>query len=166
MTAYMKNYSTDEEKESYQRQLKKFENIGWLREIPEPYQVITGEATPESLQRKRIEQEEMMKDRGDARMFGLFAEASEDLYTGIVDRYVRKTPGVWEEFAQRLPTGEMYLVDPDPYALTPRVPTSDNICLDIQSNLKFSPRLCLWAIESILFLVLLQNLRALVGGLC
>jgi len=29
-----------------------------------------------------------MKDRGELRMFNLFAEAIEDLYTGIVDKYV------------------------------------------------------------------------------
>ena len=33
MTAYVKNHSSDEEKE---RQLKNFENMGWMKEIPEP----------------------------------------------------------------------------------------------------------------------------------
>ena len=42
-------------------------------------------------------------------MFGLFAEAVEDLYTGIVERYVRKTPALWEEFVMRLENGEMYI---------------------------------------------------------
>ena len=58
-------------------------------------------------------------------MFGLFAEAVEDLYTGIVERYVRKTPALWEEFVMRLENGEMYLVDPDPTAGTPTVPNSE-----------------------------------------
>ena len=80
-------------------------------------------------------------------MFGLFAEAIEDLYTGIVEDYVRRTPALWDEFAMRLPSGEFYLVDPDPYAGVPTEATSENICLDIYNNLKFSPRLCLWAVE-------------------
>ena len=42
---------------------------------------------------------------------------------------------------------EYYLVDPDPFTPTPTVPTSENICLDIHNNVKFSPKLCLWAIE-------------------
>jgi len=47
---------------------------------------------------------------------------------------VRTTPALWEEFAQRLSTGEMYLVDPNPYA--PTVPTAWNIRLDIHNNLE------------------------------
>ena len=90
--------------------------------------------------------EEDLKDEGELRMFGLFAEAIEDLYTGIVDKYVRKAPALWEEFAQRSSTGEMYLVDPDPYAPVPTVPTAENICLDIHNNLRFSPHLCFWAV--------------------
>ena len=77
----------------------------------------------------------------------LFAEAIEDLYTGIVSDYVRKTPALWEEFAQRLPSGEMYLVDPDPRAPTPAIPTETNLCIDIHNNLQFSARLCYWALE-------------------
>ena len=49
---------------------------------------------------------------------------------------MRKTPALWEEFAQRLSTGEMYLVDPNPYAPTPTVPTAWNIRLDIHNNLE------------------------------
>ena len=41
----------------------------------------------------------------------------------------------------------MYLVDPDPRAPQPTVPTEKNTCLDIHNNLQLSPRLCLWAIE-------------------
>jgi len=47
----------------------------------------------------------------------------------------------------RYENGEMYLVDPDPTAGTPTVPNSENLCLDIHNNLRFSPRLCLWAVE-------------------
>ena len=47
-------------------------------------------------------------------MFDLFAEAVEDLYTGIVGKYVRKTPALWEEFVMKLENGDWYLVDPDP----------------------------------------------------
>ena len=47
----------------------------------------------------------------------------------------------------KLPTGEYYLVDPDPSMPVPTEPTAENLCLDIHNNVKFSPRLCLWAIE-------------------
>ena len=85
MTAYVKNYSTDEEKETYQMKLQYYENVGWRREVPEPYKAREGNENPASLERERIEQEEDWKDEGELRMFGLFAEAIEDLYTGIVD---------------------------------------------------------------------------------
>ena len=80
-------------------------------------------------------------------MFDLFCEGIEDLYTGLIDKFVRKTPALWEEFVMKLPTGEYYLVDPDPHMPTPTVPTVENLCLDIHNNVKFSPRLCLWAID-------------------
>ena len=64
-------------------------------------------------------------------MLGLFAEAVEDLFTGIVERYVRKTPALWEDFVMKLENGDWYLVDPDPTAGTPTVPTEHNLCLDI-----------------------------------
>ena len=108
---------------------------------------MAGDENPASLGSERIEAEEDLKDEGELPTFGLFASAIEDLYTGIVDKYVRNTPAVWEEFAQRLSTGEMYLVDPDPYAPIPTVPTAENICLDIHNNLRFSPRFCFWAVE-------------------
>ena len=47
----------------------------------------------------------------------------------------------------RTSTGDFYLVDPDPFAPTPTVPTSGNICLDIHNNVQLSPKLCLWAIN-------------------
>ena len=62
----------------------------------------------------------------------------EDLYTGMIENFVRATPALWDEFAMRLESGEYYLVDPDPFAPTPTVPTSENICLDIHNNVKFS----------------------------
>ena len=55
--------------------------------------------TLQNLWREVVEKEEMMKDKGELRMFNLFAEAVEDLYTGMVDKFVRKTPALWEEFA-------------------------------------------------------------------
>ena len=88
-----------------------------------------------------------MKDKGEVRMFQLFAEGVEDLYTGLIDKFVRRTPALWDEFVMRLPSGEYYLVDPDPNMPTPTVPTAENLCLDIHNNVKFSPRLCLWAID-------------------
>ena len=53
MTAYVKNYHTDEEKEIYQQKLQYFEHIGWSE----------GDNNPASLERERIEKEE--DDRGD-----------------------------------------------------------------------------------------------------
>ena len=127
--------------------MKYYENVGWKREVPEPYKAHAGDVDPASVGRERIELEEDLQDQGELRMFDLFAEAVEDLYTGTVDKYVRNKPALWEEFAQRLSTGHMYLVDPDRNAPIPTVPTEKNICLDIHNNLKFSPRFCLWAVE-------------------
>ena len=147
LTAYVKNYSTDEEKETYQQKLQYYENVGWRRDVPEPYTARDGDNNPASLERERVELEEDRRDEQELRMFDLFAEAVEDLYTGIVDRYVRKTPAVGEKFVMRYENGAMYLVDPDPTGGTPTVPTSENLCLDIHNNLSFSPRSGLWAVE-------------------
>ena len=80
-------------------------------------------------------------------MFDLFAEAVEDLYTNIIDAYVRKTPALWEEFVMKKEDGNWYLVDPDPSVGVPTEANEKNLCLDIHNNLRFSPRLCLWAVE-------------------
>lgn len=117
MTAYVKNYATDEEQETYQQKSKYYENVGWKREVPEPYKARAFDEDTASLEREHIELEEGLKDQGELRMFDLFAEGFEDLYTGTVDKYAPKTPALWDEFAQRLSTGEMYLVDPDRNAL-------------------------------------------------
>ena len=145
MTGYVKNYSPVEEQEAFQKELRRNMLYGWLRDIPEP----CGEMdeSPEAHDWFLIEQEEFVKDQGEVRMFDLFCEAVEDLYTGMIDEFVRKTPALWEEFVMRLPSGEMYLVDPDPSMPVPTVPTAENLCLDIHNNVQFSPRLCLWAIE-------------------
>ena len=79
MTAYVKNYSTVEEKEIYQQKLQYFEHIGWRRDVPEPYKAREGDNNPASLGRERIEKEEDDRDEQELRMFGLFAEAVEDL---------------------------------------------------------------------------------------
>ena len=147
MTAYVKNYHSTEEREAYQHNLNYFENIGWRRDVPEPFKARPDDNNPASLERERLEKEEDDKDAQELRMFGLFAEAVEDLYTGSVERYVRKTPALWEEFVMKLENGDWYLVDPDPTAGTPTVPTEHNLCLDIHNNLRFSPRLCLWAVD-------------------
>ena len=109
-----------------------------MREIPEPYEALDN--TPESLEREVVEKEEMMKDKGELRMFNLFAEAVEDLYTGMVDKFVRKTPALWEDFAMRASTGAFYLLDPDPYVGLQQ----DLLSTAISSS---SPRLCLWAVD-------------------
>ena len=145
MTAYVKNYSDIEEKEAFQKELKRNTLYGWLRDIPEPCGPM--DESPEAHNWSLIEREEFVKDKGEVRMFQLFSEGIEDLYTGLVDKFVRKTPALWEEFVMKLPSGEYYLVDPDPNMPTPTEPTAENLCLDIHNNVKFSPRLCLWAID-------------------
>ena len=145
MTGYVKNYSSIEDKEAIQKELRRNTLYGWLRDIPEPCGPM--DESPEADNWCLIEQEEFMKDQGEVRMFDLFCEAVEDLYTGMIDKFARNTPALWEEFVMRLPTGEYYLVDPDPNMPVPTEPTAENLCLHIHNNVKFSPRLCLWAIE-------------------
>ena len=145
MTAYVTNYSDIAEKEAFQKEMGANKEYGWLKDIPEPREPM--DESPEAYNRYLIEQEELTKDNGEVRMFQLFAEGTEDLYTGLIDRFVRNTPALWDEFVMRLPSGEYYLVDPDPNMPTPTEPTAENLCLDIHNNVKFSPRLCLWAIE-------------------
>ena len=147
MTAYVKNYHSTEETETYQQKLQYFENIGWRRDVPEPFQARPDDRNPASLERERIEKEEDNKDGYEIKMFDLFAEAVEDLYTGMGDAYVRKTPALWEEFVMKLEDGRWYLVDPDPSVGVPTEANESNLCLDIHNNLRFSPRLCLWAVE-------------------
>ena len=119
-----------------------------MRDIPLPRRSQSlADVSPEELEKAVIEENEYMKDEGEMRMFRLFAEGVEDLYNGMIEAFVRNTPALREEFAMRLPSGEFYLVDPDPRAGTPTVPTKENICLDIHNNAKFSPKLCLWAIQ-------------------
>ena len=145
MTAYVKNYSDIEEKEAFQRELRRNTEYGWLRDIPEPSGPM--DESPEAHNWHLIELEEFVKGKGEVRIFQLFSEGIEDLYTGLIDKFVRKTPALWEEFVMKLPSGEYYLVDPDPNMPTPAEPTAENLCLDIHNNVKFSPRLCLWAID-------------------
>ena len=145
MTGYVKNYSSIEEKEAFQKELRRNTLYGWLRDIPWPCGPMDD--SPEAHNWSLIEHEEFVKDKGEVRMFELFSEAIEDLYTGLIDKFVRNTPAPWEEFVMKLPTGDYYLVDPDPSMPVPTVPTAENLCLDIHNNVQFSPRLCLWAIE-------------------
>ena len=145
MIACVKNYADIEEKEAFQKELKRNTLYGWLRDIPEPCGPM--DESPEAHNWHLIELEEFVMDKGEVRMFQLFSEGIEDLYTGLIDKFVRKTPALWEEFVMKLPSGEFYLVDPDPNMPTPTEPTAENLCLDIHNNVKFSPRLCLWAID-------------------
>ena len=148
LTAYVKRYKSKEEQIEFQRELDYSKEVSWMRDIPEPDQVPQGlDISQEDLERIVTEKDEFLKDQQESRMFRLFAEGIEDLYNGMIEAYVRETPALWEEFAMRLPSGDYYLVDPDPRAGTPTVPTSENICLDIHNNVKFTPRLCLWAIQ-------------------
>ena len=147
MTGYVKNYHSTEEREAYQQKLQYYENVGWRRDVPEPFAARPDDRNPASLARERIEEEEYNKDGYEVKMFDLFAEAIEDLYTGIIDAYVRKTPALWEEFVMKKEDGNWYLVDPDPSVGVPTVANERNLCLDIHNNFRFSPRLCLWAVE-------------------
>ena len=65
---------------------------GWLRDMPEPRE--PKDDSPEAHNRHLIEHEEFVKDNGEVRMFQLFAEGIEDLYTGLIDKFVRKTPAL------------------------------------------------------------------------
>ena len=136
-----------EEREAYQQKLRYFENIGWRRDVPQPFKARPDDRKPASLERERIEKEEDDRDGYEIKMFDLFTEAVEALYTGMVDNYVRKTPALWEEFVMKLEDGRWYLVDPDPSVGAPTEPNERNLCLDIHNNLRFSPRLCFWAVE-------------------
>ena len=146
MTGYVKKYHSTAEAEAYQQKLQYNEFVGWRRDVPEPFAAKPEDRNPASLARERIE-EEYNKDGYEVRMFDLFAEAVEDLYTKIIDAYVRKTPALWEEFVMKKEDGNWYLVDPNPSVGVPTQATEENLCLDIHNNLRFSPRLCLWAVE-------------------
>ena len=90
MTGYVKNYSPIEEQEAFQKELIRNMLYGWLRDIPEPCGPM--DESPEAHDWCLIEREEFVKDQGEVRMFELFCEAVEDLYTGMIDEFVRKTP--------------------------------------------------------------------------
>ena len=147
MTGYVKKYHSTAEAEAYQQKLQYNEFVGRRRDVPEPFAAKPEDRNPASLARERIEEEEYNKDGYEVRMFDLFAEAIEDLYTKIIDAYVRKTPALWEEFVMKKEDGKWYLVDPNPSVGEPTQATAENLCLDIHNNLRFSPRLCLWAVE-------------------
>ena len=147
MTGYVKKYHSTAEAEAYQQKLQYNEFVGWRRDVPEPFSARPEDRNPASLARARIEEEEYNKDGYEVRMFDLFAEAVEDLYTKIIDAYARKTPALWEEFVMKKEDGNWYLVDPNPSVGVPTQATEENLCLDIHNNLRFSPRLCLWAVE-------------------
>ena len=147
MTGYVKKYHSTAEAEAYQQKLQYNEFVGWRRDVPEPFAARPEDRNPASLARERIEEEEYNKDGYEVRMFDLFAEAVEDLHTKIIDAYVRKTPALWEEFVMKKEDGNWYLVDPNPSVGVPTQATEENLCLDIHNNLRFSPRLCLWAVE-------------------
>ena len=95
MSAYVKNFASTEDKVALDAQKK----VGWLRDIPVPHE--PQDDSPESLERSVIEKNKYMKDEGEVRMFQLFAEGIQDLYTGMVENFVRATPALWDEFAMR-----------------------------------------------------------------
>lgn len=164
MTGYVKNYSSPEEKIIFQEQLVTYEHLGWMREIPMPFEA--QDDSPESLERQVAENQKFLKDKGALRMCNLFAEEIEGLHAGVIEKYVRNTPALWEEFAMRTPAEDLCLLDPDPFAPPPTEPNSLSICVDIRNNIQVSPRLCFRAIDqklesitgSNLFPILLQSL--------
>ena len=68
MTAYVKNYSSDQERDVYNQKLAYYENVGWLRDIPEPFKARPDDTNPTSLERERIEADEDMRDKGELRI--------------------------------------------------------------------------------------------------
>ena len=145
MAAYIKKNSSVEEHRAFQDKVRYSKEVGWLRDISEPYIHVLDDS-PEGLERTLTGKEEYKKDEGELHMFQLFSEGVEDLYAGMIEKVVRSTPELWEDFAVRNESGEFYLVDPDTKAPTTADPTSRNICLDIHNNVQFSPKMCLWAI--------------------
>ena len=116
-----------------------------MREIPRAFEA--QDDTPESLERQLVEKEEFMKDEGELRMFSWFADGIEALYTGMIEKLFEIHQLNGKTLQMRTSTGEMYLVDPDPFTTAePTEPTALNTCLDIHNNIQFSPRLCLWDI--------------------
>ena len=146
MAAYIKKNSSVEEQRASQDKVRYSKEVGWLRDIPEPYIHVLDDS-PESLERSLTEKEEYKKDEGELLMFQLSSEGVEDLYAGMIEKVVRSTAELWEDFAVRNESGEFYLVDPDTNAPTITDPTPKNICLDIHNNVQFSPKMCLWAMD-------------------
>ena len=69
MTADVKNYSSDQERDVYNQKLAYYENVGWLRDIPEPFKPRPDDTNPTSLERERIEADEDMRDKGELRIW-------------------------------------------------------------------------------------------------
>ena len=103
-------YAVVEDKIAFQNAFNVTKEVGWLRDIPEPRS--PSDDSPEALERSNIEKQERISDEGEVRMFQLFAEGIEGLYTGMIEEFARNTPALWEEFAMRTSTGDFYLVDP------------------------------------------------------
>ena len=100
-----------EEHRAFQDKVRYSKEVGWLRDIPEPYIHVLDDS-PESLERSLTEKEEYKKDESELQMFQLFSEGVEDLYAGMMENVVRSTPELWEDFAVRKESGEFSLVDP------------------------------------------------------
>ncbi len=121
MAAYVKKNSSVEEQRAFQDKPRSTKQVGWLRDIPEPYIHVLDDS-PESLERRLTEKEEYKKDEGELRMFQLLSEGIEDLYIGMIETLVRNTPDLREGLAVRTSSGDFYLVDSDPHAPTPTDP--------------------------------------------
>ena len=122
-------------------------SVGWRRDVPEPFAARPEDRNPASLARERIEEEEYNKDGYEVRMFWFVCWSS----WRFVHKYNRC---ICEEDTSSLgricdEEGGWQVVFGWSKSICgePTEATAENLCLDIHNNLKFSPRLCLWAIE-------------------
>ena len=86
------------EKIDFQNQIQEANKVGWMCDIPtyEP----EGDDEPRNLKRSVIEKDKYLWDQGEVRMFELFTEGIEDLYTKVIEPYVRRTPALYGKSLQ------------------------------------------------------------------
>ena len=71
MAAYIKKNSSVEEQRAFQDKVRYSKEVGWLRDIPEPYIHVLDDS-PESSERSRTEKEEYKKDKVSFKCFNCF----------------------------------------------------------------------------------------------
>ena len=134
-------------------QINKFQRMlvaGWMRDIPqEALDQLQDEREVFSqlfLQRARLrrwvsEGQEWAED-----VWTLVAAGIEDLYTKVLEPYIRKTPALRDAFAMMMIARSWWCIL-TPHCQPPTHPTKHNLHLDIFSNIRFSPKLCRWAFD-------------------